>query len=134
MPSANEVWGKVIFSEATVILFTGGGSAYRGSGSRGCVPTGGGGWFCIRGLVGQTPPPESEKRAVHILPECFLFRFETIVTIHEKFSNYLALWVLTTSCIGDVLLTVETLMFKAGLSSISSLSPLKRLTLPTNGK
>ena len=64
------------------------------------------------------------KRAVCILLECFL--------VNRKISNYLALWVLTTSCMGDVLLTVETLMFKAGLSSISSSSPLKRLTLPAN--
>ena len=65
LPPANEVWGKVIFSETSVILFTGGRSAYRG--------------VCLLGKGSayredwtEPPPPESEKRAVRILLECFL--------------------------------------------------------------
>ena len=52
LPPANEVWGKVMFLHLSVILFTGGGSASRGS-----AP----GEVYIQG-AGQTPldadPPE----------------------------------------------------------------------------
>ena len=79
---ANEVWGKVIISEASVILFTkggvylpGGGPAYRrglypwGSVSKGGMgrPAG----SALGGGIWQTPP-ELEKWAVRILLECFL--------------------------------------------------------------
>ena len=44
LPPANEVWGKVIFSQAPIILFTGGGVCMpRG----GCMPSGGmRAWAC----------------------------------------------------------------------------------------
>ena len=45
LPPANEVWGKVMFLHLSVILFTGGGSASKGSAS---------GEVYIQG-VGQTP-------------------------------------------------------------------------------
>ena len=63
LPPANEVWGKVIFSQACVILFTRGGVGFpacitghnweglhpgRESASRG---------VCLKG-VGQNPPPQ----------------------------------------------------------------------------
>ena len=71
LPPANEVWGKVIFSDASVILFTGGegvvlqggqprgGAASRGSASRG-------GLHPVRG-VGQTPPGIRKAGSTHPL-------------------------------------------------------------------
>ena len=80
--------GKVIFSEASVILFAGGlplGGVYiHGGVPKGGLPLGvriqeslpGGGESASRGRsasrsIGQTPV-ESGKRAVRILLECFL--------------------------------------------------------------
>ena len=100
LPPEKEVWGKVIFSEASVILFTGGGGLPTGGSSLGggCIQgrdlhLGGGVclWrvyiqgirglhlgegVCLQGVHIQgglgNPRPESEKRAVRILLECFL--------------------------------------------------------------
>ena len=60
--------GTVIFSEAFVILFTGG---------REICLVGKGGGICLQGSllpggIGQIPSPESEKWAARILLECFL--------------------------------------------------------------
>ena len=65
IPPANEVWGKVIFSEASVILFTGGkgGSAYRGVCLRGRLPTGEGSVSGV-GEVGR-PPCNQESGGMH---------------------------------------------------------------------
>ena len=54
LPPANEVWGKVIFSETSVILFTGGGRLPTGASAswgRG-LPT---------GRIGQNPHPQNQK-------------------------------------------------------------------------
>ena len=74
LPSAKEIWGKVIFSEASVILFTEGGVCLQGEGvwlqGRGSAYRGRG--VCIGGGVGRPPVAEPEKRTVCILLECFL--------------------------------------------------------------
>ena len=60
LPSANEVWGKVIFLHLSVILFTEG----SGPGGVGLVP--GGAWY--------RPPGWLLLWAVRILLECILVR------------------------------------------------------------
>ena len=59
LPPANEVWGRVMFSQVFVCS--------RGGGVGGCIQSP---WM-------QTPPPELEKQVVHILLKCFLFFFVT---------------------------------------------------------
>ena len=81
LPPANEVWGKVMFLHVSVILSPEGGGLHpEGVCIQGRLPTGG---FAsvgsasregvyIWGEWADPPPPELEKRAVHILLECFL--------------------------------------------------------------
>ena len=69
LPPANEVWGKVIFSEACVKN-----SVHRGGG--GLVP--GGGW-----VPGGDPPKQFQLRRVRILHECILVN-TAVNDIHAK--------------------------------------------------
>ena len=86
LPPANEVWGKVIFSQASVGLYLGGGVHPYGGIEGVCIQWGGGGgggsasrWK--RGLhpggLGRPPPHRIlwdtvNKQAVRILLECIL--------------------------------------------------------------
>ena len=63
----NAVWGKVMFLHVFFILFTGEEGLHLGVGLH---P--GGRRSDSEGKVGQTPSSEIEKRAAHILLECFL--------------------------------------------------------------
>ena len=72
-------WGKVIFSQVSVILSTGGGGLLRG-----CLLQGGclvregvwSGGASSRGVLGEDPPPPGQLLlvAVRILLECILVR------------------------------------------------------------
>ena len=62
LPPANEVWGKVIFSEACIKN-----SVHR----EGCAWSGGGAWF-RGGVCVETPLGRLLLRAVRILLECLL--------------------------------------------------------------
>ena len=62
-------WGKVIFSQASVILSTAGGSWSRGGGAWSWVGWGGA-WSW--GVPGGDPPGRLLLRAVRILLECIL--------------------------------------------------------------
>ena len=112
LPPANKVWGKVMFSEASVILSTGGlrmmslpclaawshvaskGSQplvpcsfvlFRGSVTRGSLSR--------EGTVGSPPPPPKwEKRAVHILLECLLVTFNDFFRQSLRFFGWLVGW------------------------------------------
>ena len=68
LPPANEVWGKVIFLDLSVILFTGGMPGPGGAWSWG-VPAPRG-WLLRGGL--QPPPGRLLLRTVRILLECIL--------------------------------------------------------------
>ena len=81
LPPANEVWGKVIFSKVSVILFTKsasgrghvclkGWSASSGSAYRGGMHLGGGALH--PGGLGRPPGLHTGIGAVRILLECFL--------------------------------------------------------------
>ena len=70
LPSANEIWGKVMFLHGYIILFTGEG-LYPG----GLPP----GRVCLQGesasegaVSASYQNPPARKRAVRILLECFL--------------------------------------------------------------
>ena len=77
-------WGKVIFSQASVILFTGGGCLVLGGGllPGGVTDPGGSalggvcswGWGLVPGVPGGDPSPPGQLllRAVRILLECIL--------------------------------------------------------------
>ena len=102
LPPANEVWGKVIFSQGFVCPQRGlpmggsasrglprgiwGGCAKRGSAYRGVciqrvvyIQRGLSGGVCIG--LGWVDPPELEKRGVRILLECFLIIIELMVLL-----------------------------------------------------
>ena len=69
LPPANEVWGKVIFSQACVKNSVHGGGGGSGPGG---VP-GPGGYACSGGGAGWRPPLRRLLlRAVRILLECIL--------------------------------------------------------------
>ena len=103
LPPANEVWGKVIFSQASVILFMGGACMPRGhawgGGPKGARMAGGvhgQGWGCVHGRGAYTARGRSVcvvgwqggihgwrghawerrplQRAVRILLECILVK------------------------------------------------------------
>ena len=82
-------WGKVIYSQASVILLTEGVSAPGGSWvwSRGVSALGGG--VCSRGPGGD-PPERLLLRAVRILLECILVLKKTIYLYisHIHFLQY----------------------------------------------
>ena len=72
LPPANEVWGKVMFLQASVILSTGRwGKIYIQRG-RVCIQEG----ICIQGVGGKTPQwilrDTVNERTVRILLECIL--------------------------------------------------------------
>ena len=96
LPPANEVWGKVIFSQACVKnsvhrgvpgpgggLLPGWGSAPRGVAwsRRGCLFPGGAGWW-------RPPPGHLLLRAVHILLECILVWHNFCRKLHENEKNW----------------------------------------------
>ena len=71
-------WGKVIFSQASVILLTGGcfllggASSIGGASSRGVLPSGG--CFLLGGVPGGDPPGRLLLWTIRILLECILVR------------------------------------------------------------
>ena len=83
LPSANEVWGKVMFLHLSVRHSVHGGGLHPGGLHPGCLHSGGGsasggsgGAVGIQGGGGQTPPPilwdTVNEEAVRILLGCIL--------------------------------------------------------------
>ena len=86
LPSTNEVWGKVIFSQASVILCREGSASERGSAPMegGLHP---GGWVTASRGLGR-PPTQAlrdtvNKRAVRVLLECaYLSALPLVAYLH----------------------------------------------------
>ena len=62
LPSANEVWGKVMFLHVSVILFTGEGICLQGD-----LNTVMG--ACLQGRLGRSPPPTRKATDTHLQTE-----------------------------------------------------------------
>ena len=97
LPSANEVWGKVIqkrFSVHRGGLCLGGlspeGSLSRGSLSQGSLCLGG---VCSGGFLSRETPRYGKERAVHILLECILVLTGFSLSARTEFLVFSVLWV-----------------------------------------